>query len=91
MTNNETSDNPYHPASTEPRQTVPNTKALKYIAHGVYLQLFLGAGMLVISALDINTGPLFNGPQFCGVILLGLGLNSLIYIHRYKKSLRCSP
>ena len=88
MTNIEPSTNPYHPSPTEIKQTAPSTKTLKYIAHGIYLQLFLGAGMLAISAIDIDTGPLFNGPQACGALLIGLGLNSLIYIHRYKKSLR---
>jgi hypothetical protein len=88
MMKNETSANPYHPASAEPRQITPNAKALKYIAHGVYLQLFLGVAMLAISAIDIDTGRLFNGPQACGILLVGLGLNSIIYIHRFTKSLR---
>jgi hypothetical protein len=88
MTIKEPPANPYHPASTEPTRTPPSTKSLKYIAHGIYLQLFLGAGMLGIAAIDIDTGPLFNGPRACGSLLIVLGLNSLIYIHRYKKSLR---
>ena len=88
MTNNETSANPYRPASTESKQPIPDTKALKYIAYGIYLQLFLGAGMLAISAIDVDTGRLFNGPRVCGALLVGLGANSLIYIRRYKKSLR---
>jgi hypothetical protein len=87
MTSTETSANPYDPPTTEPKQTTPNSKTLKYIAHGIYLQLFLGAGMLAISAIDIDTGALFSGPLACGALLVGLGLNSLIYIHRYKKSL----
>lgn len=88
MTNNETSAEPCDLPTVEPKQSASNTKALKYIAHGIYLQLFLGAGMLSTSAIGIDTERLFNGPYVCGVLLIGLGLNSLIYIRRYKNSLR---
>lgn len=83
MTINETSPNPYQATSAEPEQAKSSTKTLKYISHGVYLQLFLGAGSLALSAFDIEIGP-----RACGALLIGLGLNSLIYIHRYKRSLR---
>ena len=88
MTEHEPSANPYHAASSESTLKTPDTKALKYIAHGIYLQLFLGVGFLAISASGFDPGPLIAGPKTCGVLLIGLGLNSLIYIHRYKKSIR---
>lgn len=104
MIEREESVNPYQPGSSEPLVATPNsapnsapnsgptsapsTKALKYISHGVYLQMFLGAGFLAISAMGVDLGPLLNGPKACGMLLIGLGLNSLMYIGRYKKSLR---
>jgi len=87
MTEHEASPNPYRPTSTETLET-PNTRTLKYIAHGIYLQLFIGVGLLAIAAIGSGVGSLFSGPKTCGALLIGLGLNSLIYIHRYKKSLR---
>lgn len=81
---------PYRPGSSQSNATAPNGKALKYIAHGIYLQLFLGAGMLATAAIGVDTGPFFDGPGACGGLLIGLGLNSLVlvYVNRYKKSLR---
>ena len=87
MTNNETPANPYQSPATDPPQAQAHAKALKYLAHGIYLQLFLGAGMLAISSIDVDTGRLFSGPFTSGLLLVVLGLNSLVYIHRYKKSL----
>ena len=87
MIEHETSVNPYHPAASESKPVTSNTLSLKYISYGIYLQLFLGAGLLSISATGVNTRGLLDGPYACGGLLIGLGLNSLIYVNRYKKSL----
>ena len=88
MTNDRPDANPYRPGSSQSRAAAPNGKALKYIAHGIYLQLLLGAGMLVSAASGVDTGSLFDGPKACGVLLIAFGLNSLIYVNRYRQSMR---
>ncbi|WP_146535169.1 hypothetical protein [Rubripirellula reticaptiva] len=63
-------------------------RSLRYIAHGVYLQIFLGVGFLLLAATGVDLTRLLAGPHVVGGLLIMLGINSLIYIHRYKKSLR---
>lgn len=87
MTNSATTANRLHLSSAETQQATPNAKSLKYIAHGIYLQLLVGAAILATAAFDVAPELLFSGPKACGVLLIGFAINSLIYIHRYKKSL----
>lgn len=87
VTQNKPFTDPYRPSSSASDASKPDAKALKYIAHGVYLQIFFGVGLLTGAALGVDVGRAFFGPQNCGAILVGLALNSLIYIRRYTKSL----
>ena len=62
-------------------------KKLKYLNHGIYLQIFIGIGYLGMSQVD-------NHPQFMtsaegiGGLLIMLALNSLIYTNRGKRNLQ---
>ena len=61
-------------------------KHLKYISHGIYLQIFLGIGYIILHEIGV-TPPDFNNDGILGGMLVFLGLNSLIYINKYKKAL----
>ncbi|MFK8114330.1 MAG: hypothetical protein AB8B91_19165 [Rubripirellula sp.] len=84
--------NPYHPANGNDENTAASEKkrsrALKYIAHGVYLQIFFGLALLAVSMLGNQFGKIFSNPSFFGVFLIGLSINSLAYIHRYTRTLK---
>ncbi len=80
--------NPYRSTIANANGAPGSDRALKYLAHGIYLQLFIGVGFLALSAVGTHIGSLFADPKVCGVLLVGLALNSLIYVHRYKRSLR---
>lgn len=83
-----TDANPYQPNAVETDNASAKSHALKYLSHGIYLQLFVGIGCLAIAAVGVDTGPLFDGPKASGALLIGLGLNSLAYVHKYKRSIR---
>lgn len=80
--------NPYRSTNVNANGALASDRALRYLAHGIYLQLFIGVGFLTMSEVGANVGSLFAGPKACGALLVGLALNSLIYVHRYKRSLR---
>ena len=82
-----TSNTP-NPKAVSTAETSKPSPSLKYLAYGVYLQLFLGVGLLAIGGIGVKMGTLFDGPTASGCILIGLGINSLIYIQRYKRTLR---
>lgn len=68
-------------------------KALKEISHGVYLQLFLGIGSIIYSLTtkkvqNEGSSSFMANSELTGYMLIGLGINSLIYINRYKKALK---
>ncbi|MGB7323440.1 MAG: hypothetical protein WBD31_01120, partial [Rubripirellula sp.] len=65
--------NPYRPASAatdlelpQP-ETVPAessaARSLRYIAHGVYLQIFVGVGFLILAATGVDLTRLLAGPH----------------------------
>jgi len=62
-------------------------KHLKYISHGIYLQMFLGLGYIIISQVEGNPPAFLVNPVSIGAMLIIFGYNSLIYINKYKKSL----
>ena len=62
-------------------------KTLRQISHGVYLQFFIGVGFLIVSSLSDEHSEIFTNPDLLGWMLILLGINSLIYINRYKKAL----
>lgn len=62
-------------------------KRLRNISHGIYLQIFLGVGAWVSGALFGKLPDVFSSPAANGGLLILLGLNSLVYINKYKKSL----
>ena len=62
-------------------------KHLKYIAHGIYLQIFLGLGFLSINFVESEPPSFITDSKTSGYLLIFLGLNSLIYINKFKKSL----
>ena len=62
-------------------------KRLKYIAHGIYLQIFLGIGLIPLGLLDVSLPDFMTRPTTWASMLIALGLNSLVYINRYKASI----
>ncbi len=63
-------------------------KHLKYISHGIYLQIFIGFGLIVPAFLDLKLPEFITSPKTLAAMFIGLGIIFLIYINRYKKSLK---
>lgn len=80
--------NPYQSSEVELADSKLASKRLRVLPHGIYLQLFLGAGFLVLGMLGSDLPPQFESSAFVGVLLIGLGINSLIYVQRFKHSMR---
>ena len=79
--------NPYRATGARLNDVPTASPEHKYLAHGIYLQLFIGAGSLFADSLAGDNGTIHSHPYVTGGLLIGLGLNSLIYIRRYKRSL----
>jgi hypothetical protein len=63
-------------------------KQLRYLSHGIYLQIILGIGHYVSGLFFGDKLPeFFSSQEATSGLLILLGLNSLIYFHKYKKSL----
>ncbi len=58
-------------------------KHLKYISHGIYLQIFIGLGFFLPALLDVALPEFMASPKTFGGMLVMLGINSLIYINKY--------
>ncbi len=79
---------PNHSPNSRNTETRNENRAFTKIAHGIYLQIFLGVGCLLVSRLSKSVSAVLEDPDVAGVLLIGLGLNSLIYIRRYKRETR---
>ena len=77
-----------NPSAPNAATASKSSSSLKYLAYGIYLQLFIGIGLIAFGAFGLNMGSLFDGPTAFGCVLIGLGLNSLIYVQRFKQSLK---
>ena len=62
-------------------------EALRYIYHGIYLQVFVGLGYFLSGLSGVDIPDNFNKPTTIGMLIIILSLNSLRYISRYKKSI----
>ena len=65
-----------------------SNQAIKYISHGIYLQIFLGIILLILREMLEEYPEFLTQPTTLGGMLILLGINSGIYIQRYKKTLK---
>ncbi len=65
-----------------------NDKALRNVSHAIWLQIFAGAGFIVLSTAEARHPEFMLKPLAVGGMLIFLGMNSMLYLDKYRKGLK---
>ena len=63
---------------------------LKYMNHGIYLQIFIGITYVAMSQVADNVPQFMTNAEGIGGLLIVLAVNSLLYTARSKRNLQSS-